>query len=82
MLDPASLVAAVTHVTHERLATPFVGLSGRQALVLALPSDTPLDDPIVVADDLVVVSIVIDTTTAPGDELALVSAGGDGGGAA
>jgi hypothetical protein len=80
-LEPAALVAAVTHIMYARLATPFVGLSGRQALVCALPTGAPLDDPMVIADDLVAVPIVIDTPSTPADDLTLTAIGSDGGGA-
>jgi hypothetical protein len=78
-LEDAPLVAAVTHIAHERLTAAFVGVTGRHALVCALPTGAPLDDPMVAADDLVVVPIVIDTTPAIG-ELALAASAADEGG--
>jgi hypothetical protein len=79
-LDEAPLVAAVAHLAHERLTTAFVGMTGREALVYAFPSGTPLLDPMVSADDLVVVPIVIDSAPRDSTPLSAVAADGDEGG--
>ena len=61
-LDPSVLVAAVCHVAHEHIATPFAGGERDGAVVVALPTGTRLATAGIDADDLLLAPVSLGPT--------------------
>jgi len=57
-LDPSVLAAALCHIAHEHLATPLVGHPVGTRLICAVVTDEAVDDPLIDADDLLLVPAV------------------------
>jgi len=61
-LDRSGLVAAVCHVAHEHIATPFAGAERDTAVVVAIPTGTRLATAGIDADDLLLAPVVLGPT--------------------